>query len=179
MAGIPENCLDMSKLGLQWSRAARTRAPSAPKCNGAGFSRPSTFRIMDTPRPGKWVHHLLKLIYHSNTPSACSNAMGCWSTQQVTDSYKCLSSLNSSNLSCTPTLLVLDNAQAHSMMSSFWHCIVSFFGNLRSWLGNQEMIFWTTYFKRVSKNTQLAPPHEKDLSLKEIEWNNVSFWVIV
>jgi hypothetical protein len=50
--------------------AARTRAPAAtnydvyasrrkilespgPKCNGADFSRPSTFWIMDTPRPGK------------------------------------------------------------------------------------------------------------------------------
>jgi hypothetical protein len=53
-------------------RAARTWAPAAtnydvyasrreilespnPKCNGAGSSRPSTLRIMDTPRPGKWI----------------------------------------------------------------------------------------------------------------------------
>jgi hypothetical protein len=64
----------MSILGFNWVRAARTRAPSAtnydvyashrkilkspgPKCNGAGSSRPSTFRIMDSPRPGKWVLH--------------------------------------------------------------------------------------------------------------------------
>jgi hypothetical protein len=36
---------------------------------------------------------------------------------------------------------VPDNAQPHSMMSSFWHCIIiSFFGNSRSWWGSQEMI---------------------------------------
>jgi hypothetical protein len=63
----------MSTLGFNWVRAARTRAPSAtnydvyasrrkilqspgPKCNGAGSSRPSTFWIMDSPRPGKCVH---------------------------------------------------------------------------------------------------------------------------
>jgi hypothetical protein len=109
---------------LDWVRAARTRAPSAtnydvyasrgkilqspgPKCNGAGSSKPSIFRIMDSPRPVKWLHHCSELIYDSNIPSTCSKAMGCWFTQQATESDKGLSTLNSSNLSCTLTLLII------------------------------------------------------------------------
>jgi hypothetical protein len=85
---LPLTYFNMSILGSNWVRAARTRAPSAtnydvyasrrkilkspgPKCNGAGSSRPSTFRIMDSPRPGKWVPHCSEGSCTSDLPVFC------------------------------------------------------------------------------------------------------------
>lgn len=73
--------------------AARTRAPTdtnydvyafrrkilespSPKCNGGSSSRLSTFRITDTPRPGKWVLCLHRRAIFSHSLFRPSNAMG-------------------------------------------------------------------------------------------------------
>ena len=80
-------------LAFRMVRAARTRAPAAinydvyasrgkilelpgPRCNGASASTPSTFRIMDRPRPGKCVaRHPFRFIY-SSTETRRAKAYG-------------------------------------------------------------------------------------------------------
>jgi hypothetical protein len=88
-----DKCQGFSILVLNWVRAARTRAPAAtnydvyasrrkilespgPKCNGAGSSRPSTFWIMDTPRPGKCLIQLPSAILWSPDALLASTHMG-------------------------------------------------------------------------------------------------------
>jgi len=76
-----------------WVGAARTRAPAAtnydvhalrremlespgPKCNGASSSRPSTFRIMDWPRPGKYRSPLRHAYFNADSSAQLPTAMG-------------------------------------------------------------------------------------------------------